>query len=674
LEIGDGIDPGETMNNKRIMAPAADKSPTSDGAAAPDSESLRSRRSFLKASGLMAASGVATAGMLQSGAAAEPASHELTRPAAFDLAAQTPPVTAELPMNGATLFAKACKDEGLAALFCCPGNYTVTHAMAKIGIPVYTGRDERSMTHAADAFTRATGEVSATSGTEGPGFTNLLSGLANARAARTPILVLSSNKSVKEEDTEAAIQQMEQQSVTQHLVKWQKRLVRAHRNHEYAAYAFRQLKTGVPSAVHLDFTAEAGDGKVKKPTDIVYNFDKSRYRTDAKPNPSPAHVAQAIALLQKSSRPIVVASTGVFYSKAWDALRQFAEKTQIPVVESGAVRGQFPDDHPLSATCSPDALASADVVLLVGQYCMPSMGEYAFGPDARYIRIDPAAEDIGRNLPIEVGIVSDEKAALEVLYREAPAMRHDAWLSEIMVARKKFEAENEAIYTQVASYKDAVHPAVIAKDLADFLYRGTLPKEQTLVGSGGFGVARYTRRWLRAYRPGQILNGQYQFGTVGADVGYSVGAGVAVKEGVGVQAAYKGHPTITIMGDAAFGYSGMEMETLAKYRIPAIIIVYNNNAWGTWYLQEDEPRVVYMHLFQENIRYDKMAEALGAYGIYVTRPQDFLPALQRAYKTGVDTSMPTVINVQGKKEFWVREKYPPGFLGKIEPGVMSYYH
>lgn len=638
-------------------------------------ENLQSRRSFLKASGLLAATGAAGALSQAAAAAAKDAADKpLTRPAAFDIAAQTPAEEPKLPMNGATLFAKACKAEGLAALFCCPGNYTVTHAMANTGIPVYTGRDERSMAHAADAFTRVTGEVSATSGTEGPGFTNLISGLANAKAARTPILFLSSNKSVREEDTEAAIQLMEQQSLTASLVKWQKRLVNPHRNHEYAAYAFRQLKTGVPSPVHLDFTAEAGDGKLSKPGDIAYNFDKSLYRTDAKPNPSPAHIAKAIALLQQAKRPIIVSSTGVFYSKAWDALRQFAEKTQIPVVESGPMRGQFPDDHALSATCSPAALASADVVLLVGQYCMPNIGEYAFGPDARYIRIDPAAEDIGRNLPIEIGIVSDEKAALEVLLRDAPAMRHDDWIAEIAAARKKFEDENDAMYKQVLGYKDAVHPAVIAKELADFLYHGNIPKEQTLVGSGGFGIARYTRRWLRAYRPAQIMNGQYQFGTVGADVGYAVGSGVAVKEGLGAQAAYKGHPTITIMGDAAFGYSGMEMETLAKLRIPAIIIVYNNNAWGTWYLQDDEPRVLPMHLFQENIRYDKMAEALGAHGIYVNKPEEFTPALKKAWKTAVETGMPTLINVQGKKEYWQREKFPPGFLGKVEPGVTSYYH
>src|SRR5258708_327498 len=189
--------------------------------------------------------------------------------------------------------------------------------MANTGIRVYTGRDERWRRHAADAFTRVSGEVSATSGTEGPGFTNLISGLANARAARTPILLLASNKSVKEEDTEAAIQLMEQQSITRSMVKWQKRLGNPRRNHESAAYAFRKMKSGVPGPVHLDFTAEAADGKLTKPSDIVYNVDKSHYRTDARPNPSPAHVAQAIALLKQASRPIIVSSTGVYYGKAW---------------------------------------------------------------------------------------------------------------------------------------------------------------------------------------------------------------------------------------------------------------------------------------------------------------------------------------------------------------------
>ena len=364
----------------------------------------------------------------------------------------------------------------------------------------------------------------------------------------------------------------------------------------------------------------------------------------------------------------------MFYSRAWQALKALAEKSQIPVVESGAMKGQFSDARPLSANAAPGALASADVVLLVGQYCMPIIGEFAFGPDAKYIRIDPAPEDIGRNLPIDIGIVSCEKAALEALFNEMPPMKRDSWIAEIAAARKKFEDELDSFYKLGLSYTDAIHPAVIAKELADFLYRGKIPKEETTVASGGYGIARYTRRWLRGYRPGQIMNGAYQYGAIGPDVGYSVGVAAAVQNGVSVQAPYKGHPIVCITGDAGFGYTAMEMETLSKYRLPVIVIVYNNNAWGTWSGNRNSAATLSIHLFQENVRYDKVGEALGAHGEYVTKPDEFRSALERCYDVAVRERRPSVINCQAKKEFWIRDQFPPGSLGKVEPGCMSYYH
>ena len=144
--------------------------------------------------------------------------------------------------------------------------------------------------------------------------------------------------------------------------------------------------------------------------------------------------------------------------------------------------------------------------------------------------------------------------------------------------------------------------------------------------------------------------------------------------GAGAQEAYKGHPIICTTGDAGIGYTIMEIDTLAKYRLPAVVIVYNNNAWGTWVQATREPRAMPIHLFQENLRYDRIAEALGGHGEYVTKPGDFRPALERAYQIAVQERRPSVINCQGKKEFWLRDKYPPGMLGKIEPGCMSYYH
>jgi thiamine pyrophosphate-dependent acetolactate synthase large subunit-like protein len=304
---------------------------------------------------------------------------------------------------------------------------------------------------------------------------------------------------------------------------------------------------------------------------------------------------------------------------------------------------------------------------------MPTIGEFAFGPDAKYIRIDQAAEDIGRNIPIDLGIVSCELAALEALADAVPAMTHDSWIAEIAAARRKFEDQNLEYYKTGLSYSDAVHPAVIAKELGDFLYRGKLPREQTTIASGGYGIARFVRRELRGFRPGQIMNGAYQYGAIGPDVGYAVGVAAAVDLGVGPQAAHKGAPVICITGDAGFGYTAMEVETLSKYRLPVIVIVYNNNAWGTWTTAR-EPKALPLHLFQENVRYDKLGEALGAHGEYVTRPGEFRPALERAWQIAVKERRPSVINCQGKKEFWLRDRFPPGMLGKVEPGCMAYYH
>ena len=595
-------------------------------------------------------------------------------PDEFARLAQVEPVKASFPMTGAQVFARVCKEEGLAALFSCPGNYSIVNAIALEGIPTYSGRHEGAMCHAADGFCRVTGEVAAASGTEGPGFTDMINAIAAANAARSPVLVLASNMTVRSEDTEAGIQLGYQQPTTEGLRKYGKRLITPSRVHEYGAYAFRQLRSGVPRPVHLDFPAEVTRFSFKSASDVDFFHDKTRYRTSAKPHPGPRDISLAVDLLKRAQRPIIVSSNGVFYARAWEALKALAEKAQIPVVESGAMKGQFSDASPLSANAAPGAMASADVVVLVGQYCMPTVGEFAFGPDAKYIRIDPAVEDIGRNLPVDVGMVSCEKAALEALADAMPAMKHDAWIAEIAAARKKFEDELDTFYQKGASYTDAVHPAVIAKELADFMYRGNLPKEQTTFVSGGYGIARYVRRWLRGYRPGQILNGAYQYGAIGPDVGYAFGAAAAVRHGVSVQAPYKGSPVICVTGDAGIGYTIMEMETAAKYRMPIIVIVYNNNAWGTWTGNARSPVTLSLHLFQENVRYDKVAEGLGAHGEYVTQPGDFRAALERCYQVAVKESRPSLINCQAKKEFWDRRQFEPGFLGTVEPGCMSYNH
>ena len=638
-------------------------------------ERTKSRRNFMRQAVLGSAGATAAAfGGTEVARAAEEDAKPITIPSEFEQAKRASLEPVDFPMSGAQVFARACKEEGVEALFCCPGNYDVVHAIANTGIPTYSGRHEGSLCHAADAFCRATGEVAATSGTEGPGFTDMICAISAANSARSPILVLASNKTIFSEDTEQGIQDQYQQPLTEGIKKYGKRLITPARTWEYAGYAFRQLRSGVPKPVHIDFPAEIARARFADATDLEFFYDKTKYRTDTKPHPDPNAIDRAVELLRDAERPIIVSSNGVFYSKAWAALKRLAERAQIPVVESGAMKGQFSGAHELSVDAAPMALLSADVVLLVGQYCMPTLGEFAFGPDTRYIRIDPDAEDVGRNLPIDLGIVSDERAALEALADAMPRQKHDAWVAEVAAAREAFDAENEEYYQTGLGYTDAVHPAVIGKELSEFLQNGDIPRDRTTILQGGYGIARYTRRYLRAYRPGQIINGAYQYGAIGPDVGYTVGVAAAVRHGIGAQADFKGHPIVAITGDAGFGYTAMELETLSKYRLPAILVVYNNNAWGTWSGQRNNTVGLPVHLFQENLRYDKLGEALGTHGEYVTKASEMRPALERAYQVALDESRPSIINVQAKKEFWLRDQYPPGFLGKIEPGVMSYFH
>jgi thiamine pyrophosphate-dependent acetolactate synthase large subunit-like protein len=638
-----------------------------------------SRRAFVATAAALGAASTALRAATTA-AAGDADGRAIQVPAEITATRDEAPKPADFPMNGAQVFARACAQEGLAALFCCPGNYQVINAIAAEGIPTYGGRTEGSMCSAADGFIRVTGEIAACSGTEGPGFTHMIMNIGAANAARTPLLVLASNMTWGGDDTERNIQRGYQQVTTEGLKKYGKRLIDPKRTWEYAGYAFRQLRSGQPGPVHLDFTGEVARESFESAEGLEYFYDKSRYRTDAKPHPGPSELRRTVEMIAAAERPMIVASMGVFYDKAWEALLRVAERNDIAVVESGAQRGHFSDGHRLSASTAPDALLSADLVVFVGQYSMPYLGEFAFDPDAKYIRVDPAPEDIGRNWPIDLGIVSGERAFLEALAEALPNRRRDAWVAEIAKARGVFEAENEEWYQlglKHSASTGTLHPAVLAHDLAKFLYGeskpGHPPKDQTTFVAGGYGVARYVRRYVRAHRPGQILNGAYQYGAIGPDIGYTVGAAAAMHQGTGPQKPYQGAPVFAVTGDAGIAYSGMEIETLAKYKLPAVVLVYNNNAWGVYGAARRANRSMHMYLFQENVRYDKLAEGLGARGEYLTKPEELMPALERAYDIAVKERVSTLLNCQAVKEFWEND-YPPGMPRKVEPGCMAYYH
>jgi len=647
-----------------------------------DDQSKSTRRNFLTTPGAAAAAATALGILhirpLLADTAGAITSIRIPKEVPATLSEQPKPGSFEgKGMTGAEVFAKLCKDEELAAMFCCPGNYTVINAIAAAGIPAYGGRTEGMMCAAADGFSRVTGEVTACSGTEGPGFTHMIMNIAAASAARTPLLVLASNMQIAGDDREAFIQTGYQQPITTGMKKYGKRLIAPNRVHEYGAYAFRNLKSGVPGPVHLDFPGEVARARFTDAANLTDFYGSDKYRTESRAHPSNQEVEKAADMITKAERPIIVAGQGVFQRKAWEALCKVAETQDIAVVTSGPMRGHFPDDHRLSAATAPDALMSADVVIFIGQYCMPSPGEYRFSPDVKTIRVHPVQEDLGRNWPLDLGIVSDEKLFLEALANKLAAKKRDKWVDELAAARQAYDKQNldhYALGLKHSAATDHLHPAVMAKEVHDFLYKGDIDPKQTVTGSGGWTCGLFTGRWLRANRPGQGVVCAYQFGAIGPDMAMMIGAGAAVQRGVGPQKPYQGAPVMVVSSDAGIAYSMFELDTAAKYKIPIIAVIYNNNSWGMWPSALGSARSMHMYLFQENLRYDKMAEGLGARGEYVRTPDQLRDALKRSYQAATKEMASTLINVQALKEFTSGKDYPPGIALNPEPGVGGFAH
>ncbi len=582
-------------------------------------------------------------------------------------------------ITGAQVFANLCKDEDLAALFCAAGNYTVIDEIAQVGIPCYGGRTEGGMCSAADGFTRVTGEVAACSGTEGPGFAHMIMNIGAAHASNSPVLVLASNQTLKQEDNFRRIQFMFQQPTTEGLKKYGKRITVPNRVYEYGSYAFRNLKSGVPDVVHLDFPAEVANERFQDPSKLDLFVTKEQYRSESRACPAPKDMQQAIDMVGKAERPVIIAGHGVFYRRAWEPLMVAAEKNEIIVVGSGPMRGHFPDDHRLSGSMSNSALMSADLVIFVGQYLMPNPGEWTFAPAVKTIRVNPVQEQLGRNWPVDLGIVSDENMFLQALADGLSAKKRDAWVDEVAGSKKAWEAKNLEMYGTFLKYSqdtNSLHPFVLCKEVHDFLYTGDIDPKQTVTGWGGNMIGFCAMRWLRANRPGQEIPVVYQFGPMGPDLAMMMGAGVAVQRGIGPQAAYKGAPVVAVTGDMGMGYSLMELDTFVKYNIPVICVVYNNNAAGSFgmALNQNTPRALHMYYYQENLRYDKMAEQLGARGEYVHTPEELRAALKRSYDAAAKQNLSSLINCQGIKEFNVNKLYPPALGFAQEPGVGAMSH
>ncbi|MGH7917190.1 MAG: thiamine pyrophosphate-binding protein, partial [Candidatus Binataceae bacterium] len=336
----------------------------------------------------------------------------------------------------------------------------------------------------------------------------------------------------------------------------------------------------------------------------------------------PAMVKRAIALLKQAKRPLILTGTGIFWSGAMRELKQFVELTGIPFYTTPQGRGVIPEDHPLSFLGARNqAWKEADVVLIIGTRLNFIVG-FGMPPrwaeDVKFIQVDICDEEIGRNRPVEIGIVGDAKMVLGQLIDEARDGFHDhkqlEWPETLRGYDKRALEKSQALLNSDAV---PIHPLRLCKEVRDFMDR------EAIIVVDGHEILNFARQSIPLYAPGHSVN-----------AGPNGCMGVAVPFGMGAKVAKPGQQVIVLSGDGSFGMNGMEIDTMVRHNIPVLTVISNNGGWAGIGGMNAGRDLGYS-------RYDKMAEVFGGYGEYVERPEAIRPALERAAASG----KPAVVNV-----------------------------
>jgi acetolactate synthase-1/2/3 large subunit len=337
-------------------------------------------------------------------------------------------------------------------------------------------------------------------------------------------------------------------------------------------------------------------------------------------------IERAGELLRAAERPVIMAGTDLYWGRGEQALLELAETLRIPVFLNGLARGCLGADHELFfSRARSQALKGADVALVIGVPMDFRLGFGAsFGEDTEIVVIDvaeperrhpraPAIECYGSIGPSLVGL---RTAA------GAKALPSERWISELRAAETE---KREAEHAELEDDRSPLHPMRLYAELAKVLDRDAI-----VIGDGGDFVS-YAGRVVDSYQPGCWLD-PGPFGCLGTGPGYALAAKLARPDS----------QVVLLLGDGAFGFSGMEFDTLARHGVNVVGVMGNN---GIWALEKHPMEFLYGYSVAADLRpatrYDQMVEALGGYGELVERPEDVRPALERAFAAG----KPALVNV-----------------------------
>jgi sulfoacetaldehyde acetyltransferase len=537
-------------------------------------------------------------------------------------------------MTAAEAIVESLRVEGVKYLFGLPGSCMLEILDVLYDSPdikFISTRHEQVAAHMADGYARVSGTPGVCMTTNGPGATNLVTGIAGAMLAHSPVIAIT-GASMTSQIYRDSFQEIDQVSIFKPITKWSVQVNRAERIPEMFRQAFRMAMSGKKGPVHIDL-----------PRDLLYEKmdvdiqPKERYRPNVRVGGDTQAVTTALQLLRKAERPVIVAGGGVLWSGATEEVLEFAESLTIPVATSYGRNDAIPSKYPLAVgplgrggwESAIRLVKEADVILAAGSRLshFTTYYGYEFIPrGAMIIQIEIDPKELGRNYPVEVGILGDVKTILQEMIRKVKASgstsRQNRRLREIQTTKEEWLAEREKAWS---SPHIPIKPQRVYKEL-----NSVLPKDVIVTLDAG-SACGFAYQMLDFSMPRSFIP-PLDFGCVG--IGYPTGLGAKV--------ARPDRPVVTLSGDGGFAMAIHDIGTAVKYKIPTVTIVMNNFCWGSEKAYQKyfyEERYIGSELV--NPDFAKLAELFGAKGQRVEKPEELAPAIESALTSG----LPEIIDV-----------------------------
>ena len=521
---------------------------------------------------------------------------------------------------GGHLVARRLKAHGVTKLFTLSGGhlFSIYDGCRAQGIDIVDVRHEQTAAFAAEGWAKVTRRPGVAALTAGPGVTNGISAIASAQQNHSPMLLLG-GRAPAARWGQGSLQEIDHVPIVSSLTTLAKTLSRT-----------SEIPSLIDAALAAAMTPPGGPAFLDFPLDLV--FSEGVEEGDHVPMPGQAIGPQvdgdaldvAIALLRGARRPVIMAGTDLYWAHGERALRELVEELQIPVFLNGLARGCIAADHELFFSRARSVgLKGADVALVIGSPMDFRLGfGDVFGEQTAIVAIDRAqpARDYPRPVAAELyGVVSDVLDALRASV--APATDR-SWIASLRDAEDAARAAERA---ELLDERAPLHPMRVYGEL-----NALLDRDAIVIGDGGDFVS-YAGRMIDSYEPGCWVD-PGPFGCLGSGPGYALAA----------KLAHPGRQVVLLLGDGAFGFSGMEFDTLARHSVNVVGVMGNN---GIWALEKHPMEFLYGYSVAADLvperRYDQVVEALGGHGELVRTPAELKPALERSFSAG----KPALVNV-----------------------------